>query len=263
MSKAHVMNVAPCLPLCALMSLSATVPAPPVADDLFELVRKGSITATAKGLGGHEGDCLSLTLINRTGSPLMAEIRPGALMISEDSALQNLMIVRREQVLLPSFGKATVTCRAFCAESSDGGPGMDSPFLVARMAAPLLVALAAHVNEQRYSDGAVQEAVWVLSNGHSVSEVVGDGLTDALPLREFVAGLAGVEVPWYSTFRDRPRSPDRVYSKAPVRVNGEVDFELNTHALVTILIKDARQRTVRVMATTATWAQAGTASRST
>jgi len=235
-----------CLSACALMSLSVTTP-PPAAIDLFELLRQGSITATAEGLGGHEGGCVSLSLMNLTGSSLIAEIRPGTLLVSGDSSLQDLMIVRREQVELAPFAKGTVTCRAFCVESDDGAPGEKSAFAVARMADTLLVRLAEHVHGHGYGDEAVQQAVWVISNGHTVSEVAGDDLSAALPLRTFVAGLTGVELPWYTRTHVRPSEPGQVYSNEAARITGEVEFALNTHALITILIKDDRQRTVRVM----------------
>lgn len=239
------MNAAPCLPLCAMLLLSAD--APPEQVDLFDLMRKGDVTVDVKGLGGHEGDCVSLSLTNRTGAPVLVEVKPGSLMVSEDSSLQNLMIVRHEQVLLAAHGKGSVTCKAFCVESSDGSPGIDDRFTAAGMAAMPLVRLAEHVNAQRYTDAAIQQAVWVLSNGHSVAEVAGGDGSSALPLRKFVADLTGVRLPWYTTTTERPSATRQVYSPDPARVNGEVDFALNTHALVTIAIRDAQQRTVRVM----------------
>ncbi len=228
-----------------MLLLSAAIP--PKEMDLFELMRKGDITATAKGLGGHEGDCVSLSFTNRSGVPVLVEVKPGSLLVSEDSSLQNLMIVRRERVLLAAHGKGTVTCRAFCVESGDGAPGIDDRFTALGMATAPLVRLAEHVSAELYTDAAVQQAVWVLSNGQSVAEVVGDEGSSALPLRKFVAELAGVEVPWYTTMHERPNTTRQAYAPNPVRVNGEVDFALNTHALVTIAIRDGQQRTVRVM----------------
>lgn len=239
------MNAAACLSLCTMLLLSAK--AQPKEMDLFELIRKGEITATAKGLGGHEGDCVSLCFTNRTGSPVLVEVKPGSLLVSEDSSLQNLMIVRREQVLLAAHGKGTVDCRAFCVESSDSAPGIDDRFTAVGMAAAPLVRLAEHVSAEHYNDAAVQQAVWVLSNGQSVAEVVGDEGSSVLPLRKFVAELAGVEVPWYTTMHERPITARQAYSPNPVRVNGGFDFALNTHAMVTIAIRDAQQHTVRVM----------------
>src|SRR5204863_7476667 len=182
------------------------------------------------------------SLINRTDAVVTAEIRPGTLWVSEDSALQDLMVTRREVIALAPLAKSTVTCRAFCVESTDGAPGEGSSFALARMADAPLVKLAEHVGQHAYPDDLVQQAVWVLSNGHAVSEVAGDDASAALPLRKFVADLAGVQLPWYTTFQDQPVNAGQVYSNAPSRVNGEVDFALNTNALVTIVIRDAAQR---------------------
>ena len=171
---------------CAVVEGDAATTTP-----LIELLEQGRIELAPRALGGHSGECLQVDVKNRTATALRTSIPPGWVFVSQVEGVQDLIVVREEMIALAPNGRSTVTCRAFCCEATNSGPGADEPYLKGHPAPEKLATLARFVDSLDYDDGIVQSAVWVLSDEHDIASLGAiDGTKDDT-LRNRLSALSG------------------------------------------------------------------------
>lgn len=222
------------------------LPSPPTTTEPIPLeraVNDALVSITAISTGGHSGECLSLTLTNRSDRPIRTSIPPGWLMQNTDPAAQDLMIVDRQPVELAGNSSRTVTCRAFCVESTDGSPEQGIGLRSVGLAQPTWVKLAEHLVKNQVAESDAQTAVWAVANGHDIAGID----PNATGLRKFVAELTGRPIPWYAKTYAPTTEEGRVFSDATTAVHGEIDFYLNTNGVVTVLVHNAQGRLVHTI----------------
>jgi hypothetical protein len=234
------MRRAPLVLPAALITLHAAAYTP---TDLAAQLKGRQLAMTVTGAGGHSGECVNVKLSNLRTDTMRVRIPAGWRFTSQDSTLQDLLVVEDEVLALAPKASRTVTCRAFCCEAGMGGPGPGSVFLHGGMAVEPLQKLARFIAEGRYPDGAVQQAVWAVSDGHELSGIDAGEAQATQALRQFVSTLTGRPVPWYTTTY-APPTDGRVFNPAPVHVTGHVEFTQRHAGILTIVVKDERGRTV-------------------
>lgn len=190
---------------------------------LVELLEQGRIELTPRGIGGHSGECLKVDVKNRSAKAIRTSIPAGWVFVSEVEDVQDLIVVREEAIALAPNGRTTVTCRAFCCEASNSGPGEDEVFRKGRLASEKLATFARFVDSLGYDDGIVQSAIWVLSDGHDIGSVGALDSSANDTLRNKLSALSGQPAPRYSVryaedermaCSGRPASISRVVSVA-------------------------------------------------
>ncbi|MBL8001130.1 MAG: hypothetical protein JNL05_04130 [Flavobacteriales bacterium] len=234
------MRRAPLVLPAALLTLHASANTP---TDLAGLLRSRQLAMTVTGAGGHAGECVNVELNNLRTDTLHVRIPAGWRFTSEDSTLQDLLVVEDEVLALAPKATRSVTCRAFCCEAGMGGPGSESTFLTGGMASDPLRKLARFIADGHYSDAAVQQAVWAVSDGHDLSGIDDGDAQATASLRQFVSTLTGRPVPWYTTTYAAP-AEGRVFNPAPAHITGHVEFTQRHAGILTIVVKDAQGRTV-------------------
>lgn len=210
---------------------------------LERAVKDALIGISAESTGGHTGECLALTLTNQSDRPLRTTIPAGWLMQNSDPDAQDLMIVDRQPVDLPARASKSVTCKAYCVESSDSSPERGVGLRSMGLAQPTWVKLAEHLVKNQASESNAQAAVWAVANDHDIAGIDPEAVT----LRKFVADLTGRKVPWYAKTYAPPTEERRVFSDAPTSVHGEIDFRLNTNGVVTVLVHNAQGRLMHII----------------
>lgn len=160
------------------------------------LLRLGHIDIKVTGTGGHSGECVAVEVISKLPSRLEIFIPPGWRFVSQDSSLQDLLVVEEEALALAPRGHARVTCRSFCCEASMGGPGEGARYHSGGMASSALVKLAEHIAAGRYPDSAIQQSVWAVSDGNPISAIDAGDSAATLELRQLVSALTGRPIPW-------------------------------------------------------------------
>lgn len=214
------------------------------ADSTLDLaVKMGLISVTAKGNGGHNGPCVTLRLANLSNRALHTTIPPGWLLQNSDTEAQDLMVVDRVPVELAPHAERTVVCQAYCVESADRAPAEGVPFLSLGMAPMAWVKLAEHLQQNKVEGSNAQAAVWAVANDHDIAAID----PAASILRKFVADLTGRELPWYDKAYAPPSLPGQVFSDVATTIHGSVEFVLNTHGAVSILIHNVHGTLVRTM----------------
>ncbi len=165
---------------------------------LVELLEQGRIELTPRGLGGHSGECLKVDVKNRSATSVRTSIPAGWVFVSEVQGVQDLIVVREEGIALVPNGRTTVTCRAFCCEASNGGPGENEAYRKGHPAPEKLATLARFVDSLGYDDDIVQSAIWVLSDGHDIGSLGALDSSANDTLRNKLSALSGQPAPRYS-----------------------------------------------------------------
>lgn len=229
-------------PLVLPLLFTGTEHVPP-EESLDRSITSGAITIVGKCLGGHTAECLVVELNNNTDRPIRTTIPAGWLMQNTDPEAQDLMIVDHQPVELPARSSRTVTCKAYCVESSDDSPEKGVGLRSMGLAQPPWVKLAEYLVKHDVSEGHAQAAVWAVANDHDIAGID----PAAVALRTFVAELTGREVPWYAKNYAPPTEERRVFSNATTSVHGEIDFHLNTNGVVTVLVHNAQGRLMHII----------------
>lgn len=172
---------------------------PAQAIPLGDAIKKGYLTLTAAGAGGHSGECLKLKLENKTRKKLDIAIPAGQIFEAGDSSLQNLMVAREEMLAIEPGRNRIARVFGFCVEAGDGSPGADSDFSLGKMAEGHLLKLAQHLSENNlHQNPSAQFAVWAVSDEERLEGVGDPGLT------KFVADLLGKPMPEYHIQYQQP-----------------------------------------------------------
>ncbi len=209
-------------------------------------LRAGQVSLSVTGLGGHSGGCVRVEAVNRTGEQARIVIPSGWRFGSQDSTLQDLLVVGEQVLALAPNGRATVTCAAFCCEASMGGPGAGSGFNQGWLADSALVKLARHMASTAYDEQAMQQAVWAVSDGSPISGIDAGEASATHALRQFVATLTGRPVPWYTTaFAEA--TDGRAFNPNATHVSGRVEFQQRHAGVLSIVVKDASGATIHVL----------------
>lgn len=200
------------------------------------LVQKNKIHIQIEGLGGHQEECVRFKLTNTTNDSIYGYVEPGRRLISNDQGEQDLLIVRaldfalapKETKLLNGFG--------YCCQSNKSGPQKGSGFSLGNMADDNWQTLAQKINQNSFPAEAIQNAVWVLSNGHDIRSIPAFGDENTQDLRQTVADILGIEIPWYSFLYAEDST--RVFSGVANRLFAEVVYNVPRRTMISGQIHD-------------------------
>ncbi|MBD3638276.1 MAG: hypothetical protein HUJ25_13065, partial [Crocinitomicaceae bacterium] len=201
-----------------------------------KLVSQQTISAKFEGLGGHSGNCMKVIIENHSSDSAYVWIEGGRRLFSDDSSLQDIFLIKNTALAIAPLDSKSTPLYGFCCQAKNGGPGSKSTFQVGKMAPPKWVELANFVEKYEFPTGAVQQAVWVLSDHHEISTVHHTEPEVIAPLKRKLAELLGMPVPWYSVIYAKDSAS--VFSNRPEKIYGDMDFYINTNAVVSAVVKN-------------------------
>jgi len=210
-----------------------------------ELFLKKAINVTVTGLGGHQEECIEFEIENKTDSTVYLEIEPGRRLVSADSTLQDIFIVKQQLLALLSKEKIKVKGYGFCCESSSGSPYTNAIFSVGYMAPPDWIKLAKVINDNNFPVDAVQHAIWVLSNNHDISSVNAEDMFSIKELRETLSEILNIEIPWFSM--SYAKDTTQLFSDRPEMLYGEFSYYIKNNGIVTINIRNSSGVVVKTL----------------
>ena len=210
-----------------------------------KLTQSGLLKTEVKGLGGHQENCIEFSLKNLTNDSLFVLVEPGRRLTADDSVYQDIFIVKKNLIALSPLESKTVSGYGFCCQSNDHSPAKDSKFSLGFMAPKDWIKLATVIDENKFPVGAIQSAVWTVSNNHPLSSIYDENMESISLLRKTVAEIKGIEIPWYSlTF---VKDTARLFSGKPERVFGDLDYYINSNSSITINIRDKKGILVKTL----------------
>lgn len=211
---------------------------------LDSLLKKKYLSATFTGIGGHSGESVKASLKNLTADTLVCFIAPGRRLFSIDTLAQDLLIVKEAYVVLAPNQTKVTNLHGYCCQSHHQGPKIDSKFTSGKMEAAAWIELANHINKNNYQPAVIQQAVWVLSNNHEISAVSQSEMAAILPLRQLLAKLKGIEVPWYTL--DYTKNDTIVFTGQHNNFYGDYTASIKNNTSITLLLKNEKDEILAV-----------------
>jgi hypothetical protein len=167
---------------------------------LDEALKNGMITLEAGATGGHSGQSLKLNIMNHQPGDWVLQIQAGEQFASEDPGEQDLIVIRRQSLAMKEKGAKEVLLQARCTQAGNRSPSSGSGFRYAGPAEGKLAKLVNFIDQAKIVDHPAQEAIWTVTNGHSLAYI------DHEELQKLSAALLGVEKPTYAV-ESRPVPP--------------------------------------------------------
>lgn len=216
----------------------------PVA--LNEALDKGLLQITTKGLGGHEGQCIEMSLTSTHKKEIQVSIGTGLKLLPDDTSVQSMIVSQDRLVTLAPHAVRKVKVFAFCIEQSDSGPSSDELFALGPNADGNLLEVVQFINKKKYQTAAAQHAIWCITDSASLSGIYDDtNPAMAKELRMLVAKLTGRVPPWYQQeYKIEPGVPETFN---PVNINADFQYTLTSDGIVTFGIYNAQGDTIQTI----------------
>lgn len=196
----------------------------PVTITLEEAIAKKMVTCRFTSNGNYSGESVVVSVTNLTGNPLTITIPNGTVFKPNEDKDQDLIIVEQQAIALKAKATGNQVLDGYCMEASDHSPTSDNGMKLSKTTNSKLMELAAFVDKKGYDSYTLQDAVWAVSDGNSISNIDSD-TEQGKALRTFLAKLTDQEDPWYETKQERVVTPERLIENNPVSVNGKIRIE--------------------------------------
>ncbi len=213
---------------------------------LNDALSQGFISVIAIGEGGFTGKVIALEIENIHKKDLVIDIPAGLQLHSEDSSIQDLIIVDARQLALSSGAKRKVIINAMCIQPFNSSPYASSVYKLGAMANDTMVKLAQFLATKQYQDDLGQSAIWATVNNEGLENVYGNDPTRLKDLLQYMNEITGKPLPWYNKEK-APPPPGQVYTQEPAIIHANFEFKLAMAGTARIAIYDAAGEVVYVI----------------
>lgn len=198
------------------------------------------ITAKAISLGGYQGFCMQLGLKNISKDSLIVLIEAGRRLRSAYAKEQDILVVKEELVLLQTGEEKNIVVKGYCCQANKCGPSKNSKYTLNTLAEGNLLKTACYLNTHTFDVGAEQQAVWAISDNKLTAGITAVNDSLITPLRIFIAGLKGEELPWYTIVSATHIYSNGVISVVPLQLKGKLEYSNNLDSYVTLTITNEK-----------------------
>lgn len=210
--------------LCGGLYAFEVIQNAPITLTLEEAIAKKMVTCRFTSTGSYSGESVAVSVTNLTGNQLTITIPNGTVFKPSEDEDQDLIIVEQQAIALKAKATGNQVLDGFCMEANDHSPTTDNGMKLSKTTNAKLIELAAFVDKKGYDSNTLQDAIWAVSDGSSISNIDSD-TEQGKALRVFLAKLTNQEDPWYETRQERVVTPERLIEKNPISVNGKIRVE--------------------------------------
>jgi len=212
-----------------------------------EAMKNKIVEARIIGKGGHTGECITLDIQSLVDYDTLIRIEPGRRLVSDDTLLQDILIIKEIQLFLAAKEKKLINLFGFCCQATNHSPYGGAKFNVGYMPDSSFIKLAMFLSASNLPLDVMQNAVWVLSNDHALNSIHNDNDADRPKMKELyqlIAGLKGLEIkfPWYTLKYKQDTAT--LFSNKPTKLFGEIEYYLSNPANVDLVVRDSRNNFV-------------------
>ena len=203
------------------------------------------VNATFTSKGGHSGECVDMKVVNLTNDQLNIKLEAGDKLMAEDSTMQNIFITHTDLIALAPKGTKLKTVYGFCCAVTKHSPQKNIHFSFFKNTNAKELKLATFMDTHRSIDeSALQHAIWVVCNGEDAAGIYAEDMTEVQDLKKLVAEITCKPIPWYTKKFDRDSTGMLV--RRALQLNAIMHFDLLQASEVTIVIKDAKDNTMKI-----------------
>ncbi len=218
------------------------------AISIEKAIKEGIVSAEFQGTGTYSGDAINLEIKSLIPVDTIIRIEAGRRLTSDDTTLQDILIVRELELFLAAYETKKLNLFGFCCQAHNGAPKWDSYFKVGFMEDSSFITLARFLTDVNLPISVMQSAIWVLSDNNPLNSIHNDNEKDRGKMKglfNLLASLKGIEYeyPWYTLKYQTDTT--RAFSGKATRMFAEVDYTLNHQSNVDLFIKDANDLLVK------------------
>jgi hypothetical protein len=238
-------------PLSLIVSLvyTATVTACPTNTSngisIEDAAKKGLIKLLIKSKGGYTGDVINMKIKNNTAAPIALKIEAGRKLDSKNDKEQDILITQAQELIVYGYQEKNVGVSGMCCQAHNSCPREKSEYSVGTMADSALIKLARYIDKNKYyQNQTAQQAVWAVSDNESIGGIYGGDKKIVEEIRTYVSLITGRPIPPYNiTYQQTGNST----IGHPFKIEGEMEYNLNTTGHVTIAIYNASGEMVQLL----------------
>lgn len=141
-------------------------------------------------------------------------------------------------IILPPLASTTTDGYGFCCRATKGSPVKNAIFNIGYMTPPDWVELASVINQNNFPSISIQNAIWVLSDNHSIASIHYEKMEEIDLLRQTVAKIKGIVLPWYTLTYETDTA--LVFSERPEKLYGKFSYYTNKNAIISINIRSLK-----------------------
>jgi hypothetical protein len=199
--------------------------------ELQSAIASGKIVASAKMVGLYSEKSVQLDLTNKSSATLTINIPSGTVFHPEDKGEQSLVTTEDELIVLQPRSQNSVPLDAYCTEASDRCPAAGGACAIGTVTDPKLRKLLDRLKKGGISKSIHQDAVWAVTDGHSIANMDHRSPADQL-LRTFVAELTGQKDVWYTTPQQRRVDDSGKIVSETVTIRGNIAYTASKGAMI-------------------------------
>ncbi|OFX28470.1 MAG: hypothetical protein A2X08_07740 [Bacteroidetes bacterium GWA2_32_17] len=210
--------------------------------NIEDAINKGIVKAEVSGKGGHGGECINLNITNLSSVDTTIYVEAGRRLNSEDSTVQDILIVKELPILVKAGEEKNVNLLGFCCQATNHSPSKGEKFDIGHLADSELFAIAQFLNKNPFDEDIMQNAVWVVSNNHPLSSVGSSNQNKRKELKKLHNVLAAIkhlpeDFSWYSlTFKT---DTAKLFSGVPDSLYGDIEYSVWNNCEVSITLSDS------------------------
>lgn len=191
---------------------------------LKEALLKKWITVETKSNGKYSGRSVEMTLTRLTSTPLKIVIPAGTTYIPANEEEQTLLQLEDHFADLSTHGAEQIEIAAFCMEAADRCPQSEVEMEISTVQHAKLTELIAYLKGKTIAKSVYQDAVWAISDHHSVSSIVAE-TQEEQDFRAYVASLTGQKNTWYTSPQQTHVDEQGTIHRSTLRISGRLAFE--------------------------------------
>lgn len=206
----------------ALFSSFSKNAAPPTSN-IHEAVKSKSVAANVTSNGKHSGFSVVMNLTNKTSTPINILVPAGTTYLPANEDEQTLIQLEDQLIVLSPNQSKTTNIAAFCMEASDRCPTASSGFKIAPTTNKKLTDLSAYIKGKSIAKTSFQDAVWAISDGHSVSNITAEDPA-TIAFRKHVATLTGQKDTWFTSPQNVQIDENGNFQLETQHIRGRLEF---------------------------------------
>lgn len=205
---------------------------------ISELKENPKFNISISAAGGHSEKSIELKIKSDYKRDVEMLIPTGTVFYTSDEKDQILIVVEEQLIVIQKGRIKKKSIDGFCTEASDGVPQNEMVMDFMPTKREKLQKLADYLNNNKGFDShEIQEAVWCVSDNHSISNIYASNPKKSKQLQSFVSELTGQKLTWNSIKRNH-RIVNGYIETEPVFVSGKIVFSTSATTKVKSKIID-------------------------
>lgn len=217
--------------ICALLLLTPKVSVYTFSEALdAAIIELQSVTMV-------EDNQLQVRVINTTRRKEFRVKLPAGLQFqAQDSTLQDQVLAKSQTRYLKPGKTVTYQVFSYCTEAEDISPSLGSTFVLKKEQWLPVQQLMDQLEHKNYEEGAVQHAVWALTNNHNLRGLYQSDPRLRLELLTMMSERTGQALPTFTVRYPRPEPGQPAFLEQPISIHTDHQYELKENTKVSCRI---------------------------